>query len=331
MVENGDGPGPYGAKGMSEGALLCVASAVAAAVRDATGVAIRDLPLSPERVWRALREADGDDADDATPSRSTPPPRHARRGEVARRRQGRQPRGDVARPRAAGAAGLHRSPPRPCRPFLAAGWPDGSMTSSGPDGRASKPPSVGGSATPSDPLLVSVRSGAPVSMPGMMDTILNLGLNEATRRARPGHRRRGLRRQLPRRFQASFRSIVGFADVPDDPWHQLRVAIEAVFRSWMSDRAGPIGEARASPTTSARRSRSRPWCSAIAAPTRRTGVLFMRNPATGSRALWRCPVRRPGRGRRRRHPCDPADRRPRRAAADGGRRGTRTSGISKRS
>jgi CO/xanthine dehydrogenase Mo-binding subunit len=54
-VENADGPGPYGSKGMSEGALLCVAPAVAAAVRSATGVAIRDLPLSPERVWRALQ------------------------------------------------------------------------------------------------------------------------------------------------------------------------------------------------------------------------------------------------------------------------------------
>src|SRR3546814_19473326 len=32
----------------------------------------------------------------------------------------------------------------------------------------------------SDPLLVSVRSGARVSMPGMMDTVLNLGLNEQT-------------------------------------------------------------------------------------------------------------------------------------------------------
>jgi len=58
VVENGDGPGPYGAKGMSEGALLPVAPAIAAAVRDATGVVIRDLPLSPERVWRALRERD---------------------------------------------------------------------------------------------------------------------------------------------------------------------------------------------------------------------------------------------------------------------------------
>jgi CO/xanthine dehydrogenase Mo-binding subunit len=55
-VENADGPGPYGAKGMSEGALLCVAPAVAASIRAATGVAIRELPLSPERVWRALQD-----------------------------------------------------------------------------------------------------------------------------------------------------------------------------------------------------------------------------------------------------------------------------------
>jgi CO/xanthine dehydrogenase Mo-binding subunit len=58
VVENEDGPGPYGAKGMSEGALLCVASAVGAAVRDATGAELHDLPLTPEVVWRALRERD---------------------------------------------------------------------------------------------------------------------------------------------------------------------------------------------------------------------------------------------------------------------------------
>ena len=58
VVENADGPGPYGAKGMSEGALLCVASAVGSAVRDATGADLRDLPLTPEVVWRALRERD---------------------------------------------------------------------------------------------------------------------------------------------------------------------------------------------------------------------------------------------------------------------------------
>ncbi len=56
IVENEDGPGPYGAKGMSEGALLCVAPAVAAAVREATGAVIHELPLTPERVWAALQE-----------------------------------------------------------------------------------------------------------------------------------------------------------------------------------------------------------------------------------------------------------------------------------
>jgi CO/xanthine dehydrogenase Mo-binding subunit len=55
VVENADGPGPYGSKGVSEGALLCTAPALAAAVADATGVVIRDLPLTPERVWRHLQ------------------------------------------------------------------------------------------------------------------------------------------------------------------------------------------------------------------------------------------------------------------------------------
>src|SRR3972149_2708517 len=54
-VENRDGPGPYGVKGISEGSLLCTAPAVAAAVRDATGAVIRDLPLSPERGGRGGR------------------------------------------------------------------------------------------------------------------------------------------------------------------------------------------------------------------------------------------------------------------------------------
>jgi len=56
VIANADGPGPYGSKGMSEGALLAVAPAVAAAVADATGAVIHDLPLTPERVWRALQQ-----------------------------------------------------------------------------------------------------------------------------------------------------------------------------------------------------------------------------------------------------------------------------------
>ncbi|HEU0113259.1 MAG TPA: molybdopterin cofactor-binding domain-containing protein, partial [Thermomicrobiales bacterium] len=56
IVENGDGPGPYGAKGVGEGSLAGVAAALATALADA-GVAIDVLPATPERVWRALREA----------------------------------------------------------------------------------------------------------------------------------------------------------------------------------------------------------------------------------------------------------------------------------
>ena len=56
LVENRDGPGPYGARGMGEGGIVSVAPAVANALFWATGIRIRDLPLTPERVWRALRE-----------------------------------------------------------------------------------------------------------------------------------------------------------------------------------------------------------------------------------------------------------------------------------
>lgn len=59
-VENHDGPGPYGSKGISEGALLCTAGALGAAVSDAIGLPIRDLPLTPERVWTALNQPAGD-------------------------------------------------------------------------------------------------------------------------------------------------------------------------------------------------------------------------------------------------------------------------------
>lgn len=54
MVENGDGPGPYGAKGAGEGGLMPTAPAIASAVAEATGAVIHDLPLTPERVWREI-------------------------------------------------------------------------------------------------------------------------------------------------------------------------------------------------------------------------------------------------------------------------------------
>lgn len=57
VVENGDGPGPHGSKGAGEGGLMATAPAVASAMTEATGVVIRDLPLTPERVWHAIQEA----------------------------------------------------------------------------------------------------------------------------------------------------------------------------------------------------------------------------------------------------------------------------------
>ena len=55
LIENGNGPGPFGSKGIGEGGLLPVASAVANAVARAVGVRIQELPLTPPRVWRALQ------------------------------------------------------------------------------------------------------------------------------------------------------------------------------------------------------------------------------------------------------------------------------------
>ena len=137
---------------------------------------------------------------------------------------------------------------------------------------------------PSNPLLVSVRSGAPFSMPGMMDTILNLGLNDDTtetlaqktgneRFALDAHRRfiqmfakialgvngqkfedilenhkKRLRvkqdvelspsdlRMIIQEFKEVTRQASG-RDLPQDPWEQLEMAVEAVFRSWSNPRA----------------------------------------------------------------------------------------------
>lgn len=56
LVENQDGAGPYGAKGGGEGSLNSMAANIANALARATGVRIRHAPLTPERVWRALKE-----------------------------------------------------------------------------------------------------------------------------------------------------------------------------------------------------------------------------------------------------------------------------------
>jgi CO/xanthine dehydrogenase Mo-binding subunit len=55
IVENGDGPGPWGAKGCGEGAFAAVPAAIVNALADA-GVPMTELPLTPERVWRRIQE-----------------------------------------------------------------------------------------------------------------------------------------------------------------------------------------------------------------------------------------------------------------------------------
>lgn len=89
-----------------------------------------------------------------------------------------------------------------------------------------------------NPLLVSVRSGATQSMPGMMDTILDVGMTDAVERvlARPGAA--DFAHDTRRRFTSMYRRIVGSAGpITDDPYAQLRASIEAVFASWNSPRA----------------------------------------------------------------------------------------------
>jgi pyruvate,orthophosphate dikinase len=135
-----------------------------------------------------------------------------------------------------------------------------------------------------DPLLVSCRSGAKFSMPGMMDTVLNIGLNDTTAQGMIDltgdarfvydayrrlvqmygsvvlgvadepfehvltdyRKRRGVDsdsdltaadfREIMRAFKDIVRRETG-KDFPTDPEEQLRLAIEAVFRSWNGKRA----------------------------------------------------------------------------------------------
>jgi pyruvate,orthophosphate dikinase len=140
------------------------------------------------------------------------------------------------------------------------------------------------------PLLVSVRSGAARSMPGMMDTILNLGINaqiETALGAQPGAR--GFAADTRRRFEEQYRKVVlGGRDepIPADPWLQLRNAVAAVFDSWHSARAQAYRRNRGLPEAG---------CTAVTIQAMvfgnrdqrsGTGVLFSRNPITGERPAW---------------------------------------------
>ncbi|MEM9663289.1 MAG: pyruvate, phosphate dikinase [Bacteroidota bacterium] len=212
-------------------------------------------------------------------------------------------------------------------------WPDG-LASAIREGLAFVESTTGKRlGDPSAPLLLSVRSGAAQSMPGMMDTVLNLGLNEEvaeglatihkdTHFAYDAYRRfidmfghvvmgvprdafqealsemkaeRGVQqtfdltagdlRLLVDCYKAIYRQHTGFM-FPEDPQDQLRFAINAVFASWMTERAikyrrinkirGLLGTAvNVQAMVFGNRMRQSG-----------TGVCFTRNPATGAHTLY---------------------------------------------
>ena len=90
------------------------------------------------------------------------------------------------------------------------------------------------------PLLVSVRSGATQSMPGMMDTILDLGINDAVEQALAACSQHEFARDTRRRFTAMYQRIVGGESQSRSRRPLQRSCaprIEAVFASWNSPRA----------------------------------------------------------------------------------------------
>ena len=187
---------------------------------------------------------------------------------------------------------------------------------------------------PENPLLVSVRSGAPFSMPGMMDTVLNLGLNEQTVQGlatQTGDLRFAL--DAYRRFATLFGEIVMgvahekfervmerykaqtaggrdtdlspeqlsdiikaqkqiiFSDqsglgIPEDPYEQLRVAIAAVFNSWMGRRACDYRRVNRIPDDLGTAVNVQAMVFGNMGAESGTGVAFTRNPSTGERKLY---------------------------------------------
>lgn len=183
------------------------------------------------------------------------------------------------------------------------------------------------------PLLVSVRSGAPVSMPGMMETVLNVGLNDATRRGLlrlTGNPRlaadcqRRLVQQyaevvhgiaagrfdailnaklaaeqasgvhdldskaldeLAASYRDAFQDLVG-APFPESPLVQLKAAIEAVLKSWMSARAREYRKINGIPEDIGTATIVQCMTFGNAGPTSGSGVGFTRNPSDGSKALY---------------------------------------------
>ena len=186
-----------------------------------------------------------------------------------------------------------------------------------------------------NPLLVSVRSGARASMPGMMDTILNLGLNDEVvatmiagnddpafeRFVYDSYRRfiqmfsdvvmevgkkyfeqlidkmkeeKGVQydveltaadlKELANQFKDEYKKQLG-SDFPSDPVDQLKLAIEAVFRSWDNPRANVYRRDNDIPYSWGTAVNVMPMVFGNLNNQSGTGVAFTRDPATGENKL----------------------------------------------
>ena len=131
------------------------------------------------------------------------------------------------------------------------------------------------------PLLVSVRSGAPRSMPGMMDTVLNVGANATTLGAIAVESGRQFSDDVNERFRAQFAKVVG-TDPPNDPYQQLAGAATAVFQSWNSPRARTYRSHHGLDDNGGTAVTIQAMAFGNLDDSSGTGVLFSRNPLTGA-------------------------------------------------
>lgn len=136
------------------------------------------------------------------------------------------------------------------------------------------------------PLLVSVRSGAAQSMPGMLDTVLDLGMDDAIEEALAKASTPEFARDTRDRFRHMYRRIVlgdeAAAVVPDDPHLQLKGAIEAVFASWNSPRAITYRKHHGLDESGGTAVVVQAMVFGNSEHNSGTGVLFSRNPMTGA-------------------------------------------------
>ncbi|MEV6305601.1 pyruvate, phosphate dikinase [Actinoplanes sp. NPDC051861] len=148
-----------------------------------------------------------------------------------------------------------------------------------------------------DPLLLSVRSGAKFSMPGMMETILDIGLNDHI-----GHDPDSYRR-LIQMFGRTVHGIPAFdsddvdeckkvfrehtgRDFPQSPHEQLYAAITAVFESWNSERARLYRRQEHIPDDLGTAVNVMAMVFGNRGPRSGSGVAFTRDPATGLRGAY---------------------------------------------